>query len=75
MDGLPDDRPEAVDDDPRAAQMVRDEITGLVRRGRGRMLLRDNPADYTPISISMVSIRCSNKEVDLPYRRLSSLRL
>ena len=41
---LLDDRSEAVDDDPRAAEVVRDEITGLVRRGRGRMLLRDNPA-------------------------------
>lgn len=41
---LLDDRPQAVDHHPRAAQMVGDEVAGLVRRGRGRMLLRDNPA-------------------------------
>ncbi len=39
---LPDDRSEAVDNDPRAAQMVGDEIAGLVGRGCGRMLLTDN---------------------------------
>ena len=72
---LLDDRSEAVNDNPRAAEVVRYEIAGLVGRGCGRMLLPDDPADYTPISISIVSIRCSNKEVDLPYRRLSSLRL
>ena len=60
---LLDDRPQAVDHHPRAAQMVGDEVTGLVSRGRGRMLLRDNPADYTPISISIVSMRIPSKVV------------
>ena len=40
---LLDDRSEAIDDDPGAAQMVGDEVTGLVSRGRGRMLLTDDP--------------------------------
>ena len=33
---LLDDRSEAVDNDPRAAQMVGDEVAGLVGRGRGQ---------------------------------------
>ncbi len=40
---LPDDPSEAVDNNPGAAQMVGDEVAGLVGRGRGRMLLPDDP--------------------------------
>ena len=40
---LLDDRPQAVDDDPGAAEVVRYEVAGLVGRGCGRMLLTDDP--------------------------------
>ena len=60
---LPDDRSEAVDHHPRAAEVVRYEVAGLVGRGCGRMLLTDNTTDYTPIIISIVSMRIPSKVV------------
>ena len=60
---MPDDPSEAVDNDPGAAEVVGDEVAGLICRRRGGMLFANNPASCRGDAFQeCVFLQCSEAE-------------